>query len=362
MTLAPLFADGIDLPIVLFYGVAVLVPLLLFEVLVEGAILSRIWHIPFRQLAKPVLWANCWSLLAGIPTKFFNAAIYEYLLPNDLAGYFARYAFAATVGTLIYYVITVLVETISLSRWLKRERFTKARTKIWLAVLIANAATYAVLGPLHYFATQPITDVTEFTTNTQWAKQPPTRLVYIDSATGYLKSIFSDGSTTTTLVPISVKDYLITSNLNLVLFHDQQGIRRLYLVGRGETEPADAEHMLLIETQATFGSDGNRNWGGEDSFGDLKAWAEPGLGNQIRLYRTNDFQRSLLRVAINPGLLHFADFRFTLSHPAFISDGKECLFQAQNAIYLLDIERKCVGKLADGRNFILLTPTYAKRP
>ena len=362
MTPLPIFADGIDLPILLFYGLAVLVPLLLFEVLVEGAILSRIWGISFRSLAKPVLWANCWSLLAGIPTMFLNAALYEYLLPNDLAGYFARYAFAVTLGTLIYYSITVLVETVSLTRWLKRESLSKTRTKFWLGVLIANAATYAVLGPLHYFETRPINDVAEFTTNTQWAKQPPTRLVYIDSASGHLNSIFSDGSKPTTLVPIPVKDYLVTSNLDLVLFHDQEGVQRIYRVNTGKDGPTDAENMLLIETQATFGSDGKASWGGEDSLGDFAAWAEPGLGNQIRVYRTNDVQHSLVRVAINPGFLHLPEFRFNLSHPAFIADGCECLFQAGDAIYLLDIEHKRVGKVANGHNFILLTPNYAKRP
>ena len=110
MTSKPFFADAIDLPLVAFYGIVVLVPLMLFQVAVEGGILSHTWRSPFRELVRPVLLANCWSLLAGIPTKLLNGAIYAYLLPNDLAGYFARYPFAVTMGTLVFFVVTVFVE------------------------------------------------------------------------------------------------------------------------------------------------------------------------------------------------------------------------------------------------------------
>ena len=358
----PFFADGIDLPLVALFGIAVLVPLMAFQVAVEGGIVCRIWRIPFRDLVRPVLLANGWSLIAGIPTKFLNGAIYAYILPNDLAGYFARYPFAVTLGALAYFIVTVLVEAINLSRWLKRERHTRTRSNIWIGVLAANIASYAVLAPLHYFATRPIHDVKEFTSDTRWARQPPTQIVYIDSETGHLKSIYSDGSRLTPLVPTEVKDFLVTSNLDLVLFHDQQGIRRLYRTDAKKVEDDNDDQVRPLTTQMTFGSEGKDKWGGNDSFKDWRAWAEPGLGNQIRVYRTNDRQSSLVRVVVNPGLLHNSDFRFRLSHPAFISDGRECVFQDLNAIYLLDIENRRVGKIAKGRNFILFTPAYAKSP
>lgn len=362
MTPAPFFADAIDLPLVAFYGIMVLVPLMLFQVAVEGGMLARTWRIPFRELIRPVLLANCWSLLAGIPTKFFNGAIYQHLLPNDFAGYFARYPFAVTVGTFVFFVVTVLVEAVSLSRWLKRESRTQTHARIWVGVLAANLATYAVLGPLHYLGTRPNHNVKEFRADTQWAKQPPTQIVYIDSQSGHLKSIYSDGSKPTTLVSQAVKDYLVTSDLNFVLYHDQEGVCWLYRVDTGQREQGDAEHTKLLSTQPTFGSEGKADWGGNDSFKDWRAWAEPGLGNGIHVYRTNDRPSSLVSVAVNPGLLHIADFRFALSHPAFISEGRECLFQSRDAICLLDIEYRRVGKITNGRNFILLTPAYAKTP
>jgi hypothetical protein len=127
-------------------------------------------------------------------------------------------------------------------------------------------------------------------------------------------------------------------------------------------EQNDAVDMVFLKKVATFGTQAKEEWGGEDSFKDRRAWAEPGLGNRIRVYQTNDYQNSLVEVAINPGLLHISDFRFALSHPVFLSDGRECLFQSRTAIYLLDIEHRRVGKVANGRNFILLTPLYARSP
>ena len=362
MTLKPFFADAIDLPLVALFGIAVLVPLMLFQVAVEGGILSRIWQIPFKQLIRPVFLANCWSLLAGIPIKILTAIIYSYLLPPDFAVYFARYPFAVSLGDLNFFLTTLFVEAFYLSRWLNRESAPQTRSKFWVGVLVANIATYAVLAPLHYWATRPIHDVKEFTNDSRWAKQPPTRIIYIDSETGHLKSCYSDGTKPTTLVPAKVKDYLITSNLDLVLFHDQKGTRRLYRTDTGKFEQDDAEQIKLLAAQVTFGSDGKDNWGGNDSFKNWRAWAEPGLGNSIRVYQTNDFKDSRLEVAVNPGLLHISDFSFALSHPAFVSEGRECLFQTRNAIYLLDIEHRRVGKVTNGRNFILLTPVFVKTP
>ncbi len=108
--ISPMLANGIDLPLLLFWGVAVFVPLMLFQIGVEGAILSRCWQIRFRELMTCVFLANCWSLLAGIPVKIFNAWFYSLMLPTDLAVFFARYPYAVTLGTLVYFFVTWLVE------------------------------------------------------------------------------------------------------------------------------------------------------------------------------------------------------------------------------------------------------------
>ena len=96
-------------------------------------------------------------------------------------------------------------------------------------------------------------------------------------------------------------------------------------------------------------------------FDDLKAWTVRGLGAYFRLYRTNDFAPAIATLAVNPGLMHFSHYAFTFTHPSFLPAGRECLIETPTDIYLLEIERKRIGRVAYGHSFILLTPRYAKR-
>jgi hypothetical protein len=90
----PLLADAINIPLVLGLGLALLVPLMLFEVGIEALILSKAWRLPYGELCRYAFFANCWSLAAGIPTKILNAFLYcEVLLPQDMPGFLARYPF-----------------------------------------------------------------------------------------------------------------------------------------------------------------------------------------------------------------------------------------------------------------------------
>jgi hypothetical protein len=360
--LRPLVADGINLPLVLGYGLIVLAPLGLFEVALEGWILSRVWAISFKALARPVLIANGWSLLAGIPIKILNALIYSWVLPKDLPGFFARYPLAISLGTLNYFVITVIVEAAYFFRRLKGSELEQQRSKVWRAVLLANLATYAVLGPLHYFGTRPTSDIKEFTGNTAWAIQPPTQIVYIDSRNKHLKVIYSDGLNGRTLVPMQVTNYLVTSDFDKILVQDPGGARHFWRYENGKMKEAEPNTAIFAPAETTYGPGDQDRWTGEDSINGWQAWAEPGLGNSLRVFQTNALRSSWIWLAVNPGLLHLADFSYHFEHPSLISGGRECLFQCENSIYLLDIQPRRVGKLADGRDFILLTPRYRKAP
>jgi hypothetical protein len=48
--MTPILADAIDFPVMLGIGLMVLIPLLLFQMGVEGFLLGRFWRIPFREL------------------------------------------------------------------------------------------------------------------------------------------------------------------------------------------------------------------------------------------------------------------------------------------------------------------------
>jgi len=66
----------------------------------------------------------------------------------------------------------------------------------------------------------------------------------------------------------------------------------------------------------------------------------------------------LLAVSVRPGLLHLAGFWF--GDVAFAGDRLECLLEANGYSYLLDIDRRRLGTLANGGRFILMTPRYQK--
>ena len=83
-----------------------------------------------------------------------------------------------------------------------------------------------------------------------------------------------------------------------------------------------------------------------------------GLGSSLRIHREDQNRSRVLTVAVNPGLLHLGSFSF--EDVAFLEGCGECLFQANNYIYLLDIDRKRVGTVTNGERFILLTPRYQK--
>src|SRR5437867_1555050 len=125
----PILADAIDFPVVFMFGVVVLVPLLSFQIAVEALILRYAWRLPFSEVVTFTFRANCWSLLAGIPTKILNALLYGILLPRDIPGFFARYPLAVGLGTLMYFVVTILVELVCAIRWQRTKERSITRRK-----------------------------------------------------------------------------------------------------------------------------------------------------------------------------------------------------------------------------------------
>ena len=231
----PLLANAIDFGMVFSHGLTVLVPLVLFQVGVEALVLRRIWRGSFEDMARFTFRANCWSLAAGIPTKISNLAFYDAWLPRDLPGFFARYPFAVGVGTLAFFVVTLLVELACASRWRRLKQPSLATWALVNGILLANLATYAVLAPIHYYATLPTCDVREFTSDTRWPDRPETQVVFVDSNNGHLKIARLDGSAPETIVPMPVKDYLISPDAGVCLFRRAGGALLLHRRATGES-------------------------------------------------------------------------------------------------------------------------------
>lgn len=111
-------ADAINVGFFLGYGASILIPLLTFQTAVETLILRGFINVHWRAIAIIVLWANIWSVIAGIPTKFLNAAIYDTILPRPLHDYMRLLPAAAIVATCVFFCVTIAVE------WLvTREKF-----------------------------------------------------------------------------------------------------------------------------------------------------------------------------------------------------------------------------------------------
>ena len=132
----PMFADAINFPIVLTLGLLVLAPLIAFETFTEAFVLSRLWKCPARQLWIFAFIANCLSLAAGIPAKIINSYLYDWLLPNDLPSYFAAYPSAIALGSLIYFLITIIVEARNQSALSPNDRWQNERFQLALHRLV----------------------------------------------------------------------------------------------------------------------------------------------------------------------------------------------------------------------------------
>ena len=244
IVLAPFsaFADGIDLPILAGVSISVAVPLLTFNVLVEGLILARFIHVSFRELWRPMLSANVLSLLAGLPITILNAVLAESLLPAELVARMGMYPTAICIGILNYYLATVLVEFFFLWRKICKEGFPALTKPLAKGLLLGHLVSYGVLGPLFFMYATPKQTVQTFLKDSHWAAQPATRVVFI-APDGQLRTILTDGSQLRTLLTNEVRDFVVSSNLDTLLV---RGASNHYFFARNGT-------MKLVTTKPVKG-------------------------------------------------------------------------------------------------------------
>ena len=242
-------ADSINVEAVAVAGIVVLVPLLAFEVFVEAIVLAIGLKVRYRKVLLVALGANVASLVAGIPVKIFNSWMYDAILPRELPAYFGAYPWAVGLGTAIYFAVTVAVEFLVIAPWSRKRAAGIGLGRVALVVLLANAATYAVLAPLHYFATRPLQDIREFTDHTHWAQTPPTTVYYIEPGSDHLCSIATDGQGRRAWVPDKVESYQFPPDRAWFLYRDASN--RLCLLGATESRrtagrPAHPFPMLRV--------------------------------------------------------------------------------------------------------------------
>lgn len=230
-----MFADAINLPLVAALGLAILVPLLAFEVGVEGWVLRRAWRRPFREMAILAFWMNYWSLVAGIPVKIGNALIGEALLTGDLVTWFARHPWVAALGALNYVLVTLAVESACAWRWRRRVDPEIPGRRVLLAVLAANLATNAVLVPVYGLLTRPRHNIAAFSPDTRWAPADAPAVLYLDPDHQHLWTVRPDGSGAACVVPVAMKEYLISQDLEICVFRSVDNALHHHRRGTGIT-------------------------------------------------------------------------------------------------------------------------------
>ena len=152
-TLSLLLA-AINVPDLVQYGLVVILPLLLFEVVIEALILEQLWSLPFFQLCRFTLFANGWSLLAGIPVRIaFLVAVIFWI--DDRVNSTSLVA----VAWLVYFLVTLLVETACAFQWLHRHSLSISKERIIRGIIVANLASYAVLGGLNIYLVRALPPV-----------------------------------------------------------------------------------------------------------------------------------------------------------------------------------------------------------
>ena len=262
------YADGIDLPLLAGVGIGVFVPLLTFNVLVEGFILARFIHVSFRDLWRAMLWANVLSLLAGLPVTFLNAVLAETFLPAELVARMGMYPMAIGIAILNYYLVTVLVEFVVLRRKIGKEEFPALTKPLAKGLLVGHVVSYAVLGPLFFMYATPKQTVQTFVNDSRWAAQPATLVVFI-TPTGQLQTVLTDGSQSLTLLTNEVRDFVATSNLDTFLIRGASN--QYFLAHNGIMKLVTTEPIKAYGDRMDFSPGGRfAGWFTKDST--LRLW------------------------------------------------------------------------------------------
>jgi hypothetical protein len=248
-------ADGIDLPILITYGVGIFLPLLLFNATVEAPIMGRFLGIKFSELWPSWFKANVWSLLVGIPALILNEALTGWFLPAELGRRIRTYPFFLVLFIFVFFTATCVVEFLYARRIVRKTGLQVGRTAMAKAVLLANLASYAVLGPVYFFIEYPRTDIREFTADTRWAKEPKLTVVAI-CASGRLEAAAADGQNHRVVVPHEVRDYVVSADSALVLYRGAGD--RFYFFKGGTNQPVPELGFWCRAPEMDFSPAGKR--------------------------------------------------------------------------------------------------------
>ncbi len=199
--------------------------------------MGRFLGIKFSKLWLSWFKANVLSLLAGIPALFLIEALKAWLLPAELGRRMHAYPFFIVLSIFVFFAATCLAEFLYAKRVARETGVHLGRVMMIKAVLLANLASYVILGPVYFCINfHPRTDIREFSSGTSWVKEAALTLVAVGS-NGQLEAATADGQNHRVVVPEEVRDYVLSSNLLQVLYRGADDRFYFYQGGRNQLVP-----------------------------------------------------------------------------------------------------------------------------
>ena len=231
-----MLADGISLPILGIGGLVVYGPLTLLVSLIESWIFRLRLAVGVRQVFKRVLWANVLSTMAGaVILVLQDAIVWAAHIQGSIPDFVAGYRWVALVLIGLYFVKTLLVEGLVLTQRSFAERIGRRRSSVLGTVILANIASYALVGPLFYYLTRPAFGGFETRRDTAWTANADVPVYFIDRHNRHIKVMSASGGDATTLVPYPAMDFLVSADVTAFAFRGTDGY--LYAYRRGDTSP-----------------------------------------------------------------------------------------------------------------------------
>lgn len=247
-------ADGIDLPIALGVGVGIFLPLLIFNATVEAPIMGQFLGMRFKELWPSWFKANVWSLLAGIPALIVNETFTGWFLPSELGKRVRFYPLFLLLFIFVFFAATCLAEFLYARRIVRKKGLTVERGEIARGIVLANLASYVVLGPIFFTISHPKPDIHEFASDARWSKQPGLQVVAV-GANGNLVAATVNGNNHRVVVPYEVRDYVVSADLSQVLYRGTAD--RFYFFNHGSNQPVPEIGFWCLAPEMDFSPNGN---------------------------------------------------------------------------------------------------------
>jgi len=253
-----MLADGINAPLVLGYGLAVLVPLTLIVVVLEMLVLRRFCGIRLAVSFKVLVEANVLSTAAGWIVYLFQDWFLEAIGIRTLPDFLRLYLYGAMLLIVAYYAVSVVVEAVVAVRRKLHEAAGISRKRLWRGIALANVVSYLVVGPLFYFGTRPNLGELTLVDDPAEVTDCGDTVYFLATDSGHLCRINADGTGFRALTGYPVEDFFISRNQQAFICRGADG--GLYFHHAEGPPPVFVRriHESFSMTCVDIAADGNR--------------------------------------------------------------------------------------------------------